>query len=52
MAFDGAGQMRCRICERTGHAGPQYTVVVTLNDAPNPPLHRYFDAGLLPARYH
>ena len=26
--------------------------MVTLSDAPNPPLHLYFDAGLLPPRYH
>ena len=51
MAFDDWGQMRCRICERTGHADPQCTAVDTLKDVPNPPLYRYFDAGLLPTRY-
>ena len=51
MAPDGSGETRCRICERIGHAHPQCTAVVTLVDAPNPPLHVYFDAGL-PPRYH
>ena len=48
----GSGETRCRIRERTGHAHPQCTAVVTLVDAPNPPLHVYFDAGLLPPLYH
>ena len=48
----GSGETRCRICERTGHAHPQCTAVVTLVDALNPPLHIYFDAGLLPPRHH
>ena len=45
-------QPRCGRCEGTGHAHPQCTAVVTLVDAPNPPLHVYFDAGLLPPLYH
>ena len=52
MAPDGSGETRCRICERIGHAHPQCTLVVTLVAAPNSPLHVYFDAGLLPPRYH
>ena len=51
MAPDGSGETRCRVCERIGHAHPQCTAVVTLVDAPNPPLHVYFDAGLLPPSY-
>ena len=45
-------QQRCRICEQTEHADPQYTAVVHLKDAPDPPLHCYFDAGLLSPRCH
>ena len=52
MAPDGSGETRCRICARIGHDHPQCTPVVTLVHAPNPPLHVYFDAGLLPPRYH
>ena len=52
MAPDGSGETRCGISERIGHAHSQCTAVVILVAAPNPPLPVYFDAGLLPPRYH
>ena len=41
MAPDGSGETRCGICQRIGHAHPRFTAVVTLVDAPNPPLYVY-----------
>ena len=40
------------MCERIGRAHPQCTAVVTRYTTPSPPLHVYFDVGLLPPRYH